>query len=107
MLVDRDQYLHEFAADALQIILRILQDMRPGALIEFSVLRSEAGDWVSIRFTLDARPGVEFTYRHPALSAGTEPQLSASSASGILMSSLIERTEFKAGQEAIGGIVEL
>lgn len=107
MIVDRDQYLHEFATDALQIALRLLKGMRPGRLVEFSVHRGEAGDWISIRFTLDARPGVEFFYRHGALSADAEPQFSASSAAGIFMSSLIERTEFKVRAEAIDGVVAL
>lgn len=100
-----DDYLHTFAADALQASLSILRRIRPGRLVEFGVHCSDTASWVSVRFTLDSRPGVEFSFQHPVLSAGSEPQMSAGSAAGIFMSALIERTEHR--KEAVGGVVIL
>lgn len=107
MLNDRDQYLHQFAADALSTVLQFLRDDHKGALREFSVMRSAAGDWVAVRFMLDSRPGVEFSFQHPAWAVGVEPQMSARSAVGVLWSSLLERTAFKRGAESVDGTVNL
>ncbi len=103
--ISDDEYLHAFAADALQASLSILRQIRPGRLVEFAVHRSDRASWVSVRFILDARPGVEFSYQHPVASVGREPQMSAGSAAGIFMSALIERTERQ--REAVEGVIVL
>jgi hypothetical protein len=41
---------------------------------------------------LDARPGVELSYRQGVRLAGQEPDLSASTAAAIFMASFLERT---------------
>lgn len=102
---EADEYTHVFAAEALATVLGLLQDVRPGRLLTFTIGRDEVCDRLECTFELDARPGVEFSYRQGIRLAGQEPDLSATTAAAIFMAVFLERTATL--PQAVDGRVDL
>jgi hypothetical protein len=87
LLVDQDDYVAEFAGDALRTILGVLSRFHPGKIIEFVVNRDTEVCSMSVTFYLDARPGV------------------AESAVSVLFGSIMEG--IVKAPSAVDGIVDL
>ena len=102
---EADRYTQEFAAQALESMLNILDDARPGRLLTFTIGRDEICDRLECTVELDARPGVELSYRQGIRLAGQAPDLSATTAAAIFMAAFLERTARDA--PAVDGRVDL
>jgi hypothetical protein len=102
---DADSYTLAFAAQALETLLNILDNARPGRLLTFTIGRDDVCDRLECTVELDAYPGVEFDYRQGIRLVGQEPDLSANTAAAIFMASFLERTV--APPPAVDGRVDL
>jgi hypothetical protein len=102
---DFDAYTHRFAEQALETLLGVLESVRPGRLLTFTIGRDEIADRVECTFELDARPGVEFRYYQGIQLRGAEPGLSADTAAGIFFAGILERTAMN--PPAVDGRVDL
>ena len=95
MLVDRDEYLREFTGEMIKAALDVLSGnpggFSRGQLTCFSIHRDGELDWLELRFTLDARPGVTFTYEQTIFDVESEPGVNATNAAAIIYGGLFER----------------
>jgi hypothetical protein len=105
LLVDRDEYVADFAGDALKTVLGILSRFHPGRLIEFVVDRDAEIYSMSVKFTIDDRPGVVYSYRRTVLDTTYEPEFGTESAVDVLFGSIMER--LARASNKVDGVVDL
>ena len=101
----QDDYVADFAAECIRMVLSWLSSTQPGELVRFAIDRDDGGDRLEMRFTLDANPGAEFLYRQGVFAAGHEAQMSATSAVSLVLGALVERTAVP--RHATEGLIDI
>ncbi|WP_232662959.1 hypothetical protein [Pseudonocardia sp. TRM90224] len=97
-------------SEAVGSLLEYLRQSDKGQLHTVSLVRDGEADWIDCSFSLDSRPGVEFTFRSPISAAtGEEPQTGPHLAVSIFLMSIEERTQslHRARTVAVDGKISL
>ncbi|MEJ3652636.1 hypothetical protein WEH80_06605 [Actinomycetes bacterium KLBMP 9759] len=92
-------------SDAIGALLDYLENLDKGQLHTCSLIREDDADWIEVAFSLDARPGIEYTFRRGITDAAVEPEMGTHLDVSIFLSSIMRRIHTRT--HAVDGKISL